>query len=142
MTVASESFISIITCTCTCMHTVHEIQLLLPIPNLRGNHPIACSGKSNPSKRQSHLHLRRCLALRPRGGLKNYSEHVHAEFMKDLILLQKCTQNYVTCTCGWGPSHQTPGGHDCLSAWHNSLKIKKKVLAQHTAIHKQLHVDI
>ena len=27
---------------------------LLPIPNLRDNHPIAYSGKPNPSKRQSH----------------------------------------------------------------------------------------
>ena len=35
---------------------LHEC-LLLPIPNLRGNHPIACSGKPNPSKRQSHLHV-------------------------------------------------------------------------------------
>ena len=26
--------------------------LLLPVLNLRGNHPIACSGKRNPSKRQ------------------------------------------------------------------------------------------
>ena len=25
--------------------------------NLRGNHPTACSGKLNPSKRQSHLHV-------------------------------------------------------------------------------------
>ena len=38
------------------------VYLLLRIPNLRGNHPIACSGKPNLSKRQSHL--RRCLALR------------------------------------------------------------------------------
>ena len=29
--------------------------LLLPIPNLRDYHPIACSGKPNASKRQSHL---------------------------------------------------------------------------------------
>ena len=32
-----------------------QLYLLLPIPKLRGNHPIACSGKPNPSKRQSHL---------------------------------------------------------------------------------------
>ena len=34
-----------------------KVYLLLPIPNLRGYHPIACSGKPNPSKRQSHLHV-------------------------------------------------------------------------------------
>ena len=33
---------------------IQKVYLLLPIPNLRGNHPIACSGKPNPSKRQSH----------------------------------------------------------------------------------------
>ena len=32
-----------------------KVYLPLPIPNLRGYHPIACSGKPNPSKRQSHL---------------------------------------------------------------------------------------
>ena len=43
------------------IHTacVHEtsvyVYLLLPIPNLRGSHPFANSGKPNPSKRQSHL---------------------------------------------------------------------------------------
>ena len=33
----------------------HKVYLLLPVPNLRGYYPIACSGKPNPSKKQSHL---------------------------------------------------------------------------------------
>ena len=37
-----------------CMKT-QKVYLPLPIPNLRGYHPIVCSGKPNPSKRQSHL---------------------------------------------------------------------------------------
>ena len=61
-------------CVCVCSNTssmcsshmkIQKVYLLLPIPNLRGYHPIACSGKPNPSNRQSHL--RRCLALRTRG---------------------------------------------------------------------------
>ena len=38
--------------------------LLLPIANLSGNQPIACSGKHNLSEKQSHVG---CLALRSRG---------------------------------------------------------------------------
>ena len=31
------------------------LNLLLPIANSRGNFPTVCSGKPNPSERQSHL---------------------------------------------------------------------------------------
>ena len=44
-----------------CMSKLHEnsvgLYVLLPISDLRGDHPIAFSGKPNPSKRQSHLHV-------------------------------------------------------------------------------------
>ena len=36
---------------------IQQAYLPLPIPNLRGNYPISCSGKPNPRKRQSHLHV-------------------------------------------------------------------------------------
>ena len=49
-----------------CILTLHmktqKVYLLLPIPNLRCYHPIACSGKPNPSKRQSHLGAWHCYA--------------------------------------------------------------------------------
>ena len=35
-----------------------KVFLLLPILNLRSNHPITCSGKPISSKRQSHLERR------------------------------------------------------------------------------------
>ena len=38
----------------THMHVIHAWKLIR-FPNLRGYHPIACSGKPNPRKRQSHL---------------------------------------------------------------------------------------
>lgn len=45
------------------------VYILLPVPKLRGNHPIACSGKHNPSKVEP-LTVGTCiyLALRNRGG--------------------------------------------------------------------------
>ena len=51
-------------CVCVCerereretvLHEIRWVYLPLPIPNLRGNCPIACSSNPNPSKRQSHL---------------------------------------------------------------------------------------
>ena len=50
----------------SCTHETQKVYLLLSIPNLRGYRPIACSGKPNPHKRQSHLSA---LALRTRGGV-------------------------------------------------------------------------
>ena len=44
-----------------CSWKLSRFIFLLPIPliaNLRGSHPIACSGKPNPSKWRSHLDLR------------------------------------------------------------------------------------
>jgi hypothetical protein len=38
-----------------------QVYLILPIPNLRGNYPIACSGKPNPSSLLVY-------SLRIRGG--------------------------------------------------------------------------
>ena len=81
-------------------HTMktQQVYLLLPISNLRGNHPIACSSKPNLSKRQSHLHMYcRCLALRTRGGVHvlcihvcivhNYPTHMCKRQLKQLVML-------------------------------------------------------
>ena len=57
---------------------------LLPIPNLRGNHPIACSGKPNPSKRRQS-----CLALRTRGG----------RYLEVVTNSQLTIASYTTCRC-------------------------------------------
>ena len=46
----------------------NSIGLLLLIPNLRGDHPIACSGKPNLGKLKAEPPAFRCLALRTRGG--------------------------------------------------------------------------
>ena len=61
-----------------------RVYLPLPIPNLWGNHPITCSGKPNPSKRQGHqlsFHVQ-CISLSPSPQWRPfaYMGHVvHAE---------------------------------------------------------------
>ena len=44
-----------------------KVYLLLPIPNLRGYHPIACSGKPNPMHKGNATCTFRCVGRVPMG---------------------------------------------------------------------------